>query len=123
MHERSLVQALLEQVRETAAARELPPVREVVLEVGEFCGVDTELVELAFGEMAPEVLGHDVGLELRRTPLTAECRSCGHEFVVERFRFVCQLCSGDVTVTGGEEFRLVSLRVAASPVGEEQTCR
>jgi hydrogenase nickel incorporation protein HypA/HybF len=123
MHERSLVQALLEQVRETAAARELPPVREVVLEVGEFCGVDAELVELAFGEMAPAMLGHDVGLELRRTPLTAECRSCGHGFAVERFRFVCPICSGDVAVTGGEEFRLVSLRVAAGPVVEEQTCR
>lgn len=122
MHERSLVQALLEQVRETAAARELPPVRDVVLEVGEFCGVDAGLVELAFKELAPAVLGSDVALELRRTPLTAECRRCGHEFPVERFRFVCPLCSGDVTVTGGEEFRLVSLRVAAGPVGEEQTC-
>jgi hydrogenase nickel incorporation protein HypA/HybF len=122
MHERSLVRALLEQVRETAAARELPPVREVVLAVGEFCGVDAELIELAFGEMAPAVLGSDVFLELRRTLLTAECRSCGHGFVVERFRFVCPLCSGDVTVTGGEEFRLVSVRVAAGPVGEEQAC-
>jgi hydrogenase nickel incorporation protein HypA/HybF len=122
MHERSLVQALLEQVRETAAARELPQVREVVLEVGEFCGIDAELVELAFGEMAPAVLGHDVGLELRRTPLTAECRKCGHNFHVERFRFVCPECGGDVAVTGGEEFRLVSLRVADRAVGEEQAC-
>lgn len=122
MHERSLVCALLEQVRQTAAERELPPVREVVLEVGEFSGVDAGLIELAFADLAPGVLG-DVVLELRVVPLTAECRSCGCRFRVVRFRFVCPVCSGDVRVTGGEEFRLASLRVADPAVREEQPCR
>ncbi len=120
MHERSLVASLLEQVSDTAKARGLIGIREVVLDVGEFSGVDATLLAMAFEEMAPAVLGADVKLDLRQTPLTARCRQCNHEFRVERFRFACPQCGGDVDVTGGEEFRLVSLRVAARTSAEEQ---
>jgi hydrogenase nickel incorporation protein HypA/HybF len=119
MHERGLVQTLLEQVSETALARGLERVREVVLDVGEFAGVDATLLKLAFEEMAPAVLGADVKLDLRQTPLTARCRRCDHDFRVAAFRFACPACGGDVDVTGGEEFRLVSLRVPASTAAEE----
>jgi len=111
MHERSLVASLLEQVSETAKARGLTGIREVVLDVGEFAGVDSTLLALAFEEMAPPVLGEGIQLDVRQTPLTARCQSCHHDFQIERFRFVCPACGGDVDVTGGEEFRLVSLRV------------
>lgn len=119
MHERSLVQSLLEQVAETAKTRGLERVREVVLDVGEFAGVDATLLAFAFEEMAPAVLGTDVKLDLRQTPLMARCHRCDHDFRIERFRFACPQCGGDVDVTGGEEFRLVSLRVAARTAAEE----
>jgi hydrogenase nickel incorporation protein HypA/HybF len=119
MHERSLVQTLLDQVSEAARSRGLEHIREVVLDVGEFAGVDATLLALAFEEMAPAVLGADVTLDIRQTPLTARCRACDHAFRVEGFRFVCPACGGDVKVTGGEEFRLVSLRVADLPAGKE----
>jgi hydrogenase nickel incorporation protein HypA/HybF len=111
MHERSLVASLLEKVSETAKTRGLTGIREVVLDVGEFAGVDGTLLTLAFEELAPAVLGDDVRLDVRQTPLTGRCRSCHHDFRIERFRFACPSCGGDVDVTGGEEFRLVSLRV------------
>lgn len=124
MHERSLVQTLLEQVRRTAIDLALPPVREVVLELGEFSGVEAELVKLAFADLSPVVLGDGVTLELRQTPLTAECSSCQHSFHVERFQFVCPKCAGTVRVTAGEEFRLVSLRVESSATAREMpSCR
>jgi hydrogenase nickel incorporation protein HypA/HybF len=118
MHERSLVQSLLEQISDTVKARGLECVREVVLDVGEFAGVDATLLALAFAEMAPAILGEDVRLDLRQTPLTAKCRRCNHEFRVKHFRFVCPQCGGEVDVTGGEDFRLVSLRVAAGQAEE-----
>jgi hydrogenase nickel incorporation protein HypA/HybF len=120
MHERSLIQTLLEQVSATSKARGLEHVREVVLDVGEFSGVDATLLALAFEEMAPAVLGTGVTLDLRQTPLTAQCRRCDHEFHVEAFRFVCPTCGGEVDVTGGEEFRLVSLRVATNLMGKQE---
>lgn len=115
MHERSLVQALLEQVRAEARRRGLGRVHGVCVDVGNFSGVEPALVRSAFEETAPAFFGVETALELRTTSLRARCRDCATEFSVERFRFSCPACSGEVDITAGEEFRLVSI-TAEPPV-------
>jgi hydrogenase nickel incorporation protein HypA/HybF len=117
MHERSLVRALLEQVREEAQRRGLGNVQGVCVDIGEFAGVEVSLVRLAFEELASEVLGSGATLELRTTPLRAKCRLCAAEFSVRRFCFLCPHCGSDSDLVAGDEVRLVSM-IAETPPRE-----
>jgi len=114
MHERSLVKGLIEQVLEDARIRSLGQIHEIKIEIGEFSGVESPLVQSAFDEMAGEYWPFQVRLVIDRIPLTAICQNCQESFRVTDFRFICPQCrSGDIKVTAGEEIRLVSLRAEA----------
>lgn len=110
MHERSLVQALLRQVQAIADGRRPSAVRAVRVRIGEFSGVDAELLALAYAELAADTPLRDAELIVERTTLQAECRSCGNEFHVQEFAFVCPSCaSRDLAIVGGEELLLDSI--------------
>jgi hydrogenase nickel incorporation protein HypA/HybF len=121
MHERSLVLQLIDQVCREAAERGLDEIHEIHLQVGEFSGVESRLVQLAFEELAPLTWTHRVELKVDTVQLTAKCEKCQCQFHVEAFRFICPECrSGDVRVISGEELQLVSLsaRRIAESTGE-----
>lgn len=110
MHERTIVKDLLDQIPRLVPNRPLRSVRIATLTIGEFAGVEPELVRLAFDELAPAILHPRARLELIIAPLEAECRSCRRRFRVERFRFLCPACAGeDVVACGGEQIELTSL--------------
>ena len=111
MHERSLVQTLIEQIDDELARRGLQHLEEVRLEVGEFSGVEPLLMQVAFEELAAGHWPQPVRLIWSTTPLTARCLACRQEFEVERFRFICPACEHrQVEIVGGEDIRLVSVR-------------
>jgi hydrogenase nickel incorporation protein HypA/HybF len=115
MHERSLVRSLIEQVNEELRTRSLGPLRGIRLELGEFSGVEPSLLQLAFEEMARDVWGHNVKLDLEIIPLSAQCQTCHKTFHVEGFRFVCPECHGtEVQIRSGEQLQLVSLDVESA---------
>lgn len=119
MHERSIVQALIEQIADEMQARGLHDVTEVRIEIGEFSGLEPALLSLAFAEMSSSHWNRDVQLHLDVVPLTARCRHCAAEFHVERFRFICPICNhAGVDVIAGEELRLISLIAAGSTTVE-----
>ncbi len=110
MHERSLVCQVLRQVAQLMIDHGGQRVREVHLSVGEFSGVEPELLEIAFDEMVIETPLRGAVLELEQVPLEAECEACGNQFAVERFVFLCPACgSSSVSVLRGEELMLESL--------------
>ncbi len=111
MHERSLVQTLIEQIDDELRQRGLKHLEEVRLEVGEFAGVEPQLMQLAFADLATDHWSQPVRLVWETKPLTARCQNCFQEFRVVRFRFRCPLCDHrQVEIVGGEGIRLVSLR-------------
>ncbi len=116
MHERSLVQGLLTQIGDVVWPRDPRCVRGVQLTIGEFAGVEPELLRWAFAELAPVVLHPDCRLEFDLIPLRARCSACEHDFAVDRFRFLCPVCGGDtVTVIAGEELVLASVTLESAP--------
>jgi hydrogenase nickel incorporation protein HypA/HybF len=111
MHERSLAQALIQQIDDELQTRRLCRLREVHLEIGEFAGVEPLLLESAFEELAANHWPAVVRLQWKSVPLTARCQNCVLEFRVERFRFVCPVCGHrQVDILAGEELKLVSLQ-------------
>jgi hydrogenase nickel incorporation protein HypA/HybF len=114
MHERSLVKGLIEQVVVEGGNRHLGQIHEILIEIGEFSGVEPVLVKSAFDEMAGEYWPTPVELLIEVIPLSAICQPCQSSFRVTDFRFVCPKCGGgEVKITAGEELRLVSLRAEA----------
>lgn len=117
MHERGFVQSLLRQIDDELQRRRLRELSEVRLAVGEFSGIDPQLLQIAFGDLAAAHWPQSVAFHCDVVPLTARCRLCRREFQVEKFRFVCPGCGDQqVAVIAGEEIQLVSLK--AEPIPE-----
>ena len=110
MHERSLVRALLRQVQAIAEDHWPNCVRAVRVRIGEFSGVDAELLAAAYAELAAETALCHAELIIDRTTLQAQCRRCGRKFQIQEFTFECPTCaSRDLAILGGEELLLDSI--------------
>lgn len=122
MHERSLVKSLLDLVKDEADAHHLARIHEVHVEIGEFSGVEPQLVITAFDEMVVDYWPNEVNLLVRVAQLCALCQRCAQEFHVEQFQFVCPNCgSCDVEVTSGEEIRITNIVAERKPMCGELT--
>lgn len=114
MHEFSVVRGLLKQMEQLAQQHEAAQITSVALSVGEFSGVDADLLQLAFEQLAPDSTARRATLSIQRVPLRARCRRCELEFDVQNFRFVCPECRDvDVTIVAGDGLVLESITCEA----------
>jgi hydrogenase nickel incorporation protein HypA/HybF len=110
MHEYSLARSLLNQVDALRRGQPGGRVLAVKVRVGEFSGVEPELLASAFENLSVETELGGARLEMERVPLAIRCETCGSDGEVRRFRFVCPLCgSRSVRVIAGEELFLDSV--------------
>jgi hydrogenase nickel incorporation protein HypA/HybF len=113
MHERSLVRALLRQVEGIAEQHAGDRVVSIRVRIGEFAGVEPDLLITAFDDLVQDTPLCGAALDLQRVPLTAVCDQCGHQFRVERFNFQCDRCGSlRLSLRGGEELLLDSVTFA-----------
>jgi hydrogenase nickel incorporation protein HypA/HybF len=113
MHELSLARALLRQVEELRQSHRAAGVRTVCVSVGEFSGVEADLLDSAFCQLTQGTPVEGARLSINRVPLEARCTACEHEFTVHAFCFVCPRCEArDVRIVRGEELMLETLTLA-----------
>lgn len=107
MHEYSLMRGLLSQVETLRRQHAADQVVSIRLVIGEFSGIEAELLQSAFEDLAQGTASAEAKLELVRTQLSARCSNCNRIFNVENFRFVCPHCkSQNVVIEQGEELLL-----------------
>ena len=115
MHERSLVKALLRQVEDLAAEHPGSHVVSIRVRIGEFSGVEPELLASAYHDLVSDTPLHGAVLDLEQVPLEAVCEQCGSQFRIERFNFQCDICGSiKLTIRGGEEMLLDSVTMEES---------
>jgi hydrogenase nickel incorporation protein HypA/HybF len=115
MHEYSLISALMRELEQRRLAEGADRLLAIRLEVGEFAGVEPELLRSAFRQLTAGTWLEQTTIELHAVPLSARCDGCGHEFPVRRFQFVCpSCCATAVTVVRGEELMLESIQMESS---------
>lgn len=109
MHERSLIRSLLRQVEALAAENGRCRVVEIRVRIGEFSGVETELLRFAYDELVQDTSLRGAELIVEQVALEAVCHQCNNKFRIDRFRFACPKCGGaKLTICGGEELLLES---------------
>lgn len=114
MHEASLMMELRRQVEDLMRRHGAVRVKVVKVTIGEFSGVEPDLLAARFAEQVIGTPLHGAELQMTRAALEGTCGECGTRFRIERFRFVCPACGGSaIDVTGGEELLLESVTMEA----------
>ena len=119
MHELSLSGAVVNTVVKHADGR---PVSAVNLRVGRLRQVVPDTLEFYFEFVARGTVCEGASLAIEVVEATLRCPACEREWEIEIPVFRCPTCgSGEVVVTGGEEFVVESIEVQ-SVDSEEAAC-
>ena len=113
MHEMSVAQALVRQVREL-----LPqplPIRRIALRIGPLSGVVPALLIEAFPLAAAGTPAEHAVLDIEQAPVRVRCETCGAESEAAANKLVCGVC-GDwhTQLISGDELLLVDVTYEAN---------
>ena len=109
MHEISLVQNLIEQLRQLAFANNAEKVVSVTMEIGPLSGVVIDSFQFGFDTLtASDILLGKAQLVIQKTDAFYHCSGCGHEMVTNNSRpDKCPLCGDRLLIPkGGDELIL-----------------
>jgi hydrogenase nickel incorporation protein HypA/HybF len=105
-----LVKALLRQVDAVASEHPASRVSSIRIRIGEFSGVEPDLLSSAYDELVKVTPFPQADLVMEKVPLEAICEQCGNTFRIERFDFQCRNCGSlRLRLRGGEEMLLESV--------------
>ena len=112
MHELSLMESVVDILREEGRRQGFSRVKKVFLEIGALSGVEPAAMELCFDAATRDTLAEGAQLEIVRTPGQGYCLDCEKTVALaERFG-TCPDCGGyKVQMTGGDEMRVRELEV------------
>jgi hydrogenase nickel incorporation protein HypA/HybF len=112
MHEVAIAAALLDLVREEAAAARASRVTRLVVEIGALSHVDTHALRFAVDVAARGGLADGAALDILEPPGTAYCLDCEISVVIAARGAPCPHCDGaKLLVQGGDEMRLKEMEV------------
>lgn len=105
MHEYSLVDGVIRQLRASAAQNDVKQISRVVLVVGKMTMAVPDALQFAFEAFRQdEPLVKDAVLEIREEQVMCECKDCQHRFGIKDYEFVCPSCSSvNVKLVAGRE--------------------
>jgi hydrogenase nickel incorporation protein HypA/HybF len=111
MHEFSICQALISQVREIARLR-AAQVRQVSVGVGPLSGIEPQLLESVYPLACIGTAAEGSQLEIEPTEVRVGCRGCGAQTTAAPNRLVCGAC-GDwhTDLIGGDELLLLRVEL------------
>jgi hydrogenase nickel incorporation protein HypA/HybF len=122
MHEMSIIEALLETVRDELRAHPGARVQTARIRVGQLRQVEPEMLEFAYNAAVRDTPLADSRLEIDRVEASACCDACRLEFPVEENWFECPRCrSTDVRLLRGDELLLTSLDIEDNPLTDRET--
>jgi hydrogenase nickel incorporation protein HypA/HybF len=120
MHELSICQALLAQVRDIARTHRAQGVKQIIVAVGPLSGVEPALLAEAFQWARAGSCAASAELTFEQAPVRIRCIECGAESACTANCLLCGECRGFHTrVISGDELCL--LRVELFP--SEEKCR
>ncbi len=112
MHEFTIAENLVAAA--TAEAGRVGALRVVAIDcrIGELRQVDDLLLSEAFSLASEGTACRGASLRLEKVPLKAACATCGREFPVRNWEWMCPACGTEGRLLGGgDELELTSIEV------------
>ena len=120
MHELSVCQALLAQVREIANAHGAIGVRQITVAVGPLSGVEPALLAGAFHMARAGSCAAQAELIFEQPPVRVRCEECGADSRCAANRLLCAECGGYRTrLLSGDELCLLRIELSCA----DKPCR
>ena len=112
MHELSVCQGMLSQMRDIAAQHHARAVTAVTVQIGPLSGVVPELLAHAFSVASAGSIADGASLQLDSLPIRVRCETCGAETEASANRLLCGAC-GDwhTRLISGDELLLASVEL------------
>lgn len=105
MHEYSILRALLDRVEAEAHARNASAVRRIRVRIGEFAGVEPELLRSAYSLLRERTICQDAELEIRSVKACWECPRCARR-IAHGEVLQCPECQAPARLASGDEIVL-----------------
>jgi hydrogenase nickel incorporation protein HypA/HybF len=116
MHEMSIVEALLDSVREQLRAYPDGQVRAVCVRVGQLRQIEPQMLEFCYNAAVRGTPLEGSRLEIQQVEAAARCDVCSLEFAVEENWFECPRChSTNARLLRGDELLLTSIEIENVP--------
>ncbi|MCE5266816.1 MAG: hydrogenase maturation nickel metallochaperone HypA [Planctomycetaceae bacterium] len=113
MHELSIVDALIEQVKETLdRSDERGRVLRLELRIGRLSGVSSQSLRFAVELLAPGTSVEGAEVVIREPKAVCNCHACHAQVEIDELVVECPKCgSDDVSIEGGRDLILQSIEV------------
>lgn len=113
MHEMSIVQSILDIVKEEMAKYQVEKLASINVAVGLMSAVVPSSLSFCYKVLVDGTDFQDTLLNIRVVPLSYRCLDCGNEFITEEMTFECPECGADTPMlTGGKDLTIENIEVA-----------
>lgn len=92
MHEVSIIQSVIDIVKEKAYENNLEKINKVSLKIGELSGVYEDSLRFAFKAVSKDTIVEGAELIIEKVNATAKCDSCDISFSIDHFNKLCPKC-------------------------------
>ena len=112
MHELSICQALMNQVKSIAEENSAGSVVSIVIGIGPLSGVEAGLLKNAYPLASTGTVAEHAQLIIEPLPIRVSCNNCNKESSTPPNKLICQYC-GDwqTTLISGDELLLMSVEL------------
>ena len=119
MHELSICQALIDQVKNIALEHNAPCVTSIVIGIGPLSGVEAHLLKNAYPVASAGSVAEHAELIIEQRPIRIKCNQCGSESDALANKMVCKHCGNwQTTLISGDELMLISVELEKSKDSE-----
>ena len=110
MHELSLARSIIDIITDQLLEHGLTKVDTITLKVGEMAQVMADSLRFGFECLSRETPLAGAELIIEIVPARGWCRSCGKDFIIENWEFICPECGKtEIAVLSGKELEIVEV--------------
>jgi hydrogenase nickel incorporation protein HypA/HybF len=113
MHELSIVEALIDQVKqELDRAEQQGRVLRLDLSIGRLSGVNSDAIRFAFGLLTPGTILEKAEVAIDEPKAVCQCHACDARTEIDDLVLECPKCADpDITIEGGRDMTLQSIEI------------
>ena len=111
MHELSIAESIIDIVLDNAKSNDAKKVIKVTVVVGNCSGVVAESLRFCFDVIKKETVADDAELVITEVSASAHCETCGGDFKVGQYDYVCPKCGDIIMPMGGKELHISDMEV------------